>query len=79
MGVIVAGGADLERDSYWDDDLRSLDRANFGFIDIQLMNLTPAAMALGPAKFERELIVEFRLAFAELRRRYEDKQGERAA
>ena len=79
MGVIVAGGADLERDCYWDDELRPLDGPVFGFVDIRLMNLTPSALALGPAKFERDLIAEFRMAFAELRRRYEDKQNERAA
>ena len=79
MGVIVAGGADLERDSYWDNELRPLDRPVFGFVDIKLMNLTPSALALGAAKYERELVMEFRLAFAELRRKYEDKQDEQAA
>ncbi|MCF8118350.1 MAG: hypothetical protein K9K33_18265 [Desulfarculaceae bacterium] len=79
MGVIVAGGADLEREAYWDSDLRPLERPVFGFIDLQIMNLTPTALTLGPAKFERELILEFRLAFAELRDRYEENPGERAA
>ncbi len=79
MGVIVAGGADLVRESYWDDELRPLERPVFGFIDLQLMNLTASALALGPAKFERELVLEFRIAFAELRDRYEEKTRERAA
>lgn len=79
MGVIVAGGADLEREASWDSDLRPLERPVFGFIDLQFMNLTHSALTLGPAKFERELIMEFRLAFAELQGRYEEKPNERAA
>lgn len=79
MGVIITGGASLERASYWDSQARPVPRPPFGFVNLQLMNLTPSALSLGPAGFERELLTEFRLAFAELRDRYEEQSHERAA
>lgn len=79
MGVIITGGAALERASYWDSEKRPIRCAPFGSVNLHLMNLTPSALELGPAKFERELLIEFRLAFAELRNRYEERSHERAA